>query len=996
MNISWNNDVLLRKMVCGSGSTLHISRKHFKHLENSICWNYKGNEALILSKDIGYQGEKNSREDKKLQAFSFWVYNESPLDGVLNLSFMTDDQKCCEFDFGLDYTGWRTCWVLYDRDMVGRPSETMNRLVITPPESVHSGELFISEIITATWIDPRYPTADLQTPYVNPDTGANGHWLDLLYYWKQAIPPCDTSSLKDYEDLKVIENRYIEDLLNHCHGKTDMGQIRSRYAAYGIKLEAESMTGRSIDSVYYHDIIPQETRADFIKATGLVDLKETLSLLKDMAVIYNTDIASEDKAVLEDMFSTLVRYLMDQGFAAASSLGTTHHCGYVIRAFYEAAFLMKDVLRKSSLLKPVRDTMAWYAALNRIFCYERASASNIDILNTLAQGMVATILMMEEGDTKVHYMKWYAKWVAYCLKPAPGLRGTFKVDGCAFHHGNLYPAYALDGMKGITPVIYYLSRTSFRITEDAHYSIRKAVLAMRLYSNKRNWLVALSGRHPKGEGPHTELSLMPYKYLALAGTPDGQDIIDAQMASAYLRLASDQPTTSAGANFQADGLAAEMAPTGHFTMNYGCLALHRREDWLVGIKGHSRYLWGSETYGNANLYGRYISYGQIQVLGQGEPITNRGSGYVTDGFNWNRWPGTTAIQLPFEELKADVRNVDHYSGHEEMLLSDQIYAGGLNIEGHQGMFAMKVHEHDKYDGSHYANISVFCFDNRILCLGSDISNEDYDHVTQTTLFQNCLQVGEDVMVSSHVHCYRGTKMKQSFEGKDIYLMDNKCNGYYIPGGQRLELMMGEQASRSQDKDEVTAGEFVCAVLDHGCKPKESGYEYVMLIDTDDKALRAFADAMSGSDPLYSVLAKTSYLHAVRDHTTGITAYSVFDSSKPIGIGSLIKSDKPCMIMIKDSFDRMKLSLVDPDLRLYDGLEPDQYDSDGSRREVSVYSRPWFGNESQESELILRLKGQWALEGEPYKVTAQIIDNNTTVSFRCQHAQPMEIELRRME
>lgn len=75
----------------------------------------------------------------------------------------------------------------------------------------------------------------------------------------------------------------------------------------------------------------------------------------------------------------------------------------------------------------------------------------------------------------------------------------------------------------------------------------------------------------------------------------------------------------------------------------------------------------------------------------------------------------TSIHLPFEQLRAKVLNVDVYSGMEEMLYSDEAFAGGLSQARLNGNFGMKLHEHDKYNGSHRARKSFHFFDGTIVC-----------------------------------------------------------------------------------------------------------------------------------------------------------------------------------------------------------------------------------------------------------------------------------------
>lgn len=94
----------------------------------------------------------------------------------------------------------------------------------------------------------------------------------------------------------------------------------------------------------------------------------------------------------------------------------------------------------------------------------------------------------------------------------------------------------------------------------------------------------------------------------------------------------------------------------------------------------------------------------------------------------------TSIHLPFEQLRAKVLNVDTFSGMEEMLYSDEAFAGGLSQARLNGNFGMKLHEHDKYNGSHRARKSFHFFGDMIVCLGTDIENTNSEFPTETTVF----------------------------------------------------------------------------------------------------------------------------------------------------------------------------------------------------------------------------------------------------------------------
>lgn len=131
-------------------------------------------------------------------------------------------------------------------------------------------------------------------------------------------------------------------------------------------------------------------------------------------------------------------------------------------------------------------------------------------------------------------LKQFTDWLTYACSDQPGLYGPFKEDGSGFHHAMFYPAYTKTGLIGLTPVIYLLRGTSYRLPEEQHQIVKDAVLMTRLYSNQLDYLVSVAGRHPTGK---QKASADPLMWMALAGSPDGTETIDREVGAAYLRVA---------------------------------------------------------------------------------------------------------------------------------------------------------------------------------------------------------------------------------------------------------------------------------------------------------------------------------------------------------------------------------------------------------------------------------------------------------------------------
>lgn len=1000
MIVSFEGD-RLPEGLCAADSVISLSRKHKKDGESSLCWQLTDGGSLELACDVGYRRFVPGGKDQNRDNFVVWIYLEKPLEQALEISFWKAGRRCCWFSFGMGFCGWRTCWVPYE-DMEGNAEEGMDRICFSL-EGRGEACLYLDQLITAVPIDPRHPVRDVQVPFVNPgaDRAANAHWTSLYRFWgllEEGIS--NAGGCGEAKEAALIEERFEEYLLSHrswpSAGNLMLTEDEFRdcvkaFDRFRLQEDDGVLSGVTIDAACQKAAYPEEERAELTRLTASIDIKEVSALMLDTAYAWHAG-TGEHKRVLGRHVILLLRHLFDQGWAAGSSLGTTHHLGYPMRSLYAALFLMRRCLKEAGLKEEAAAMMAWYSGSGRMFRErEELRWESMDTLNTLLQGILASVLMMEDGAEKHRCLSALSNWLSSSLKPAPGLKGPFKEDGSVFHHCGHYPAYAMGGFMGAAPVIWFLSGTSYCLREKAHETMRRCLLTMRLYCNRYNWLVSMSSRHPKGEGEMSQISnLEPFYYMALAGTPDKREAVDSEMAGALLRLAEYVEFPPAR-KLKDMGYEAEKDPNGHTTMNYACAAIHRRDHWLAGVRGHSRYLWGNETYVRNNLFGRYITYGHLQLLCSGTPVNNKDSGFSHDGWDWNCFPGTTAPALPWEELRAKVRVVDQTAGAEEMLLSDQAFAGGVSLDGWQGAFAMKLHGHAKYDGSLRANKSWFFFDNRIVCLGTDIEDGNEAATVRTTLFQHGIKEGGgQAFVNGRPVSSISPEPYISGQAGELWLKDPSGNLYYLPEGQSVTVTNSMQESRAQDTGEPTFGTFAKAWIDHGHAPAGGAYEYLVLVQPDD---REWQDAAAS----YRVLQADCRLHEAKDEIGGIIAYAFFENGAAAqGGGVLLETDSPCLIMERETKKGLSFSLCDPDLRLYEGVEPDQFNPDQSQREVSLYSRTWRDAEGKSKKVSVLLKGGWKLdcpeEGQRDHVRLETADGNTRIVVDCIHGRTTQLLL----
>lgn len=971
--------------ITGSDSELAISDQHYKDGAHSLRWNFRPEGSIRILKDLKFEKKDPTGTDKYLSAFVVWVYNERPMEQTLQFEFLKDGKACTSFPFGLDFRGWRAAWVTYERDMQGTPEEGMNEIRITAPDA--PGELFIDHLLTAAKMDHRYQTADLQVPFVNKETG--NHWLFALKYSKLTpdIPLEATVTDRQKEEIKTIENRLREIICppGEVTPQTIAG-LRKAYERYGITTKDGKISGLPLfygrAAEAYERILPDWKGG--MMAANHMEVGGFFSLMNRIAVAYNQSTNPQDKDTLRQMFMTMYDHVTDQGVAYGSCLGNITHYGYSFRPFFTAYFLMKETFRETGKQEEAGKAMIWYSTVNDVYNKPRTAGIDIDFFNTLSAGRIASILFLEDSPVKVQYLKSYSRWINNGCLPAEGLNDAFKTDGSAYHHCNNYPAYATGGLTGATQMIYLLSHTGFAVSELAHQTVKEVLLTMRFYCNKRSFPLSMSGRHPNGKG---ELIPAHYATMALAGSPDKKQETDADMAGAYLRLTeAPYPCNPSEAQFRnlftEKGFSPEQDPVGNKAMGYACVSVQRRNNWSAVARGHSRYLWAAEHYRGANLFGRYLAHGSLQIMTapQGEEVSSTSGGWQEEGFDWGRIPGTTAIHLPVDQLEANILNVDVFSGYEEMLYSDEAFAGGLSQQQTNGNFGMKLHEHDKYNGSLRARKSFHFFDGVIVCLGSDIENTNVDYPTETTLFQ--LAVKED----SERSYWNG------YQGNGKYWIDHIGTGYYIPETMQSRLKFEKnfpQYSRMQNTGEKTAGDWVSLVADHGKAPKGGTYEYAILPQTNASALKTFAQR-----PSYQILQKDRNAHIVRDLKSNTTSYVLFETPAALPKSLIQKVDTSCLIMLHESKEETVLTVSQPDLALYRGASDDAFDEQGKRIERSIYSRPWIGNPSQPIPVRIELKGKWEADETPYCKILSSDTKKTVLEFICTDAASFEVKLRR--
>lgn len=916
---------------------LALSSSYYKEGNKSLEWKFSPNSILNIPSESTFTLNDDN-------GITLWIYNEKPQLDTLRFEFYSPTGNVSyHFGFRLYAAGWRACWISF-KHMQGnkKEKEIAGYRIIAPNRT---GRVFIDRLTFPVKKINDRTTPDLQMPTNNSLTYRDlWHWC-RVWQWEQYqydLPLSNTLTTTEKQELAIVEARLTTTLDIKKTPQKNIAKAYNTFKKTNIRPSGNGFIGAPI-------VAPDEID----RQKGEISLNDLEDMLSGFAYdsYYNHSLQSQKN------YFRVWDYAINQGFAFGSGMGTNHHYGYQIREIYTTAWLMRDAIWKSPNRDNILATLTFWSALQETrIPYQYGRDELLDSWHTLLMAKTISALMFVDEKERARALTGLSRWLSGSLQYSPGTIGGIKIDGTTFHHGGFYPAYTTGVLAMIGQFIALTSHTRYVPTLKARQVLKSAFIAMRNYCNSHEWGIGISGRHPF-RGSMKDDDVQAFAYLALAGDLSGENnTFDHHLAADYLRLCDK--TTPEAEYFKKEGITPAKAPQGFFVYNYGSAGIFRRNNWMVTLKGYTTDVWGSEIYKKDNRYGRYQSYGSVQIMGYPSRIT---SGYDENGWDWNRLPGTTTIHLPFDLLDSPLPGTT-------MVHSKENFSGSSSLEGKNGMFAMKLMERNlkNFTSDFTALKSVFCFDNRIICLGTNISNSNTNFPTETTLFQSTFQKGKtDIYIDGQL---KNNSFHQELnDGKYHYIQDG-YNNYYLVNGHNIHVQITHQISRHEKTRIQTQGNFASAYINHGVAPRDTQYEYMILIQPTPGELNAACQRNT-----YQILHKDSIAHVVMDNQTGITAYAVFENYSPQKDKVFFSIPAETMVMQKQSDNKLLLSVCDPNLNIsekaYTTKEP---------------SRP--------IEKILILKGKWKSATPHEKVSIHSNSTETVISVTCQHGQPVEFTL----
>jgi chondroitin-sulfate-ABC endolyase/exolyase len=948
--------------VASRPDSLSLSPWHYKHGENSLRWDWQAAEELVIRRGIGdpaRRGEFGTRA-----SFSVWLYMEEPVQGELVFEFREGETVTGSFRFPLQFTGWRQGRPFYHAFPTGQPTSEVDNIRIVAPTDTPQGTVFLDFI--------KYNTLTY---------GRNSVLPEITMQWRPPEPDEERYPRPDHVTDEELAG--IRSLLGPDEGagieQARVDELCDRVDALGIVRDEHGVRGPGIDAHLQFHPSAHEATALGMKPSywsdehGLgwegVEAPGAMSqLARQVAVAYRANNDDRQRERLAESYLLISDHLHDQVLQAGSGFQWNWWYG---GNWAESVFLMRDLLADEGRLQGHTDYLLYTYGTGAIFA-EGNPPSNMDFYNLTVPRMLQHCLLQVEPVEQVRWLRAFRDMLERSiLQP----NSAFKIDGSAYHHSAHYPSYATGAFQSLSALLLAFKDTPWRFSTEMHERVRRAAIAQRIYANFLDVPSSLHGRSTLKYSRRINAgALAP---LALAGTPDGREEIDIEVAAAYLRVV---PGAADEEPYRDLNITLEPNPQGVFVMPYAGLLSHRRDDWLVSLRGQSKYVWASERQDHHNRFGAFQSLGQLEVLASGSPVTAEASGRQQAGWDWARFEGTTVPHLPQSRL------AEAWSG--SVTYSPETFMGGLSHRGSQGAFGMTLNPPIRPDTTLTGRKSWFFVDNQIICLGSDIFCDEAEYPTQTTLCQKGLAPNDEgdhapiVVDGEQVTAF--SDEKQLDPARPHWFIDPYQVGYCLPAGQMTTVVRRHQTSRSSWDEEDTEGDMLTVWVDHGVAPTDGDYEYMLVV-------RATPDTMQSlsARPPYQVIQRDQNAHIIRHAATGLWGCVLFDEQELAAHTSdgdtlpVSSVDRACLVMAETADDgQLHLSVADPDLNLVDGV-----------------------NEAQAMQVTLRgqwrlldAKGTvcaWELEGVAGKVKVISTDADETVlEILCEHGASYDLTLAR--
>lgn len=926
---------------------LSVNSQRAKLGSRSLRWNWIANDTLVAA-----PLSMNTASIQANGGITTWIYNENPANQKLVLWFYeyeSSTTRRCSLEVSLNFKGWRCVWARFRADM-GHQGYTLRSMKWESPKS-GSGTVYIDYlefVDNVSWeriSDLQYKVNNTSTELVDfvavrnypPQAPANivtQEQKDAVQTLKKRIDDWHLGS-GQFDDNPVFISRrnsfnsYVQTALNRVSD-----------------LSLETLPDGTVNGEGLYPMDFYNTVVDGVNVKTFRDINEKYLIQLAYDAIKN------DKASSRELILKIFDWYYDQGWADGSALGRLRFEMLRSSGFFHAAYLMRDAMTTEQYER-VMKAFYWYSLFGNVYVTPEDKGETADQIRALMMPKLLYAVAMQDEKQQVAALQSFKAYADNAFSPAQGYLGCLKPDYSGYHHrGPYYSAYYPDALYIGALIYYLLSDTPYALSTETYNHLKNGLLTFRFMCAGYDVPGATTGRFPTQTQVLDKL-LPAYAYLALATETPDAGLTQAfksywfpaiePLKSLISRVRSDITFKNAPGEVEKmlalslSPLPAEKNPVGTKFMPYSGLLISRQSDWILTAKGYSKYIWDFESSSTENLYGRYLSYGHIELSN----IKNGFKSYrpANAAWDWSHIPGTTTKYLTKDELNAQNNGALHRN------FSDEAFLGGIAFNQTSSVFANHLHD-NTFDKSFYARKSVFQFDSIYTCLGSGIKSSDNGNAVHTTLFQNQKVNASDVLLIN------GDESVQNQTGLTIpVIKDNYGNAYLVKEGS-VSTELGSS--------------FLTAFVDHGKAVKNGKYAYQIITGVSDEDLEVLS--VSQNNPV-EVLKFNESAHIVHHHPSKTFAAVVFDVSAAVNTGKLYGVNIPAIIVMQERDDTLEIAFSDPDMHRPSASDISSLSGDAIRAAGNV------------STVSMELNGEFELISSDVDVSVlKTIPGKTTIEY----------------
>ncbi|MDD8036717.1 MAG: discoidin domain-containing protein [Thomasclavelia ramosa] len=476
------------------------------------------------------------------------------------------------------------------------------------------------------------------------------------------------------------------------------------------------------------------------------------------------------------------------------------------------------------------------------------------------------------GFKKLDLKELVDDYLSYCLvvQTDDNTAEAVQVDNSFYMHGRQFYSngYGMSMFRDMSFWIYMLRETSYAFEQDVIDLMADYMI------DGTSWTI-------RGDIMELYLGYRPYDYDV------GYDNYAAEYIDPLKRMIESDPDRADEYQAILDNIQGKNTvngKNGNYYMWRSGYASHMRDGYGVNIKMDSNQIIGGEWRGSWSGYDKdggqliyWTSSSASTITVDGDEYTN-----VYPTYDWAHCPGTTTAA----RIVQDYANAGRFTNGTEHTI-------GVS-NGKYGNTAYDMNKKGTQVKKGY-----FFFDDEFVALGSGINSTEGVNI-HTTLNQ-C--EAEDVNVGGQ-SVAEGTK-EQIYNTNWLY---NGKVGYVFLENTDVVVSNSVQTNNPSLWDEAKKNETPAtftAYLDHGLKPSNDSYAYIVVPNTTAGAVSQYA----GNTPV-TVIANNEKVQAVRHDGLKQTQINFYQAgSLEYKDGYIITVDQPCSIIIDESEDTRKISVA---------------------------------------------------------------------------------------